>query len=71
MTTETKTAARVAAERMARAGVSEMAVEFQDKHRKKSIRVFGDITARPGSILDIYDEEDNQEDAGDDPEGNL
>lgn len=71
MTTETKTAARVAAERMARAGVSEMSVEFQDKHRKKSIRVFGDITARPGSILDIYDEEDNQEDAGDDPEGNL
>ena len=71
MTTETKTAARVAAERMARAGVSELTEEFQERHRKKSIRIFGDVTARPGSILDIYEQEDNEEDTGNDTESNL
>jgi hypothetical protein len=71
MTTETKTAARLAAERMARAGVSELTEEFQNKYRKKSIRVFGDITTRPGSILDIYEQENDEEDTGDYPEGNF
>jgi len=72
MTSETKTAARIAAERMARAGIAELTEEFQEKHTKKSIRVFGDTTKRPGSILDIYGEEEPNEepDTGDDPEDN-
>jgi len=73
MTSETKTAARIAAERMARAGIAELTDEFQEKHTKKSIRIFGDITKRPGSILDIYGEEETDEElnAGDDPESDL
>jgi len=68
MTYEVKKAARSAADRMARAGISEASEELQQKFTKKSIRVFGDITKRPESILDIYEEEDNEPYAGDDSE---
>jgi len=73
MTTEVKKAAKIAADRMARAGLSELPEEFQRNYLKKSIRVFGDITKRPGSILDIYEQEEfNEEpDTGDDSEDNV
>ena len=73
MTTEVKKAARVAADRMARAGLGELTEEFQRSYTKKSIRVFGDITKRPGSILDIYEQEElNEEpDTGEDSEDNI
>lgn len=73
LTNEVKKAARMAAERMVRAGISQLPEKYQRKHTKKSIRVFGDITARPGSILDIYGEEEfNEEpDTGDDSESNV
>ena len=69
MTGETKSAARIAAERMARAGIGEMPLEFQNEYTKKSIRVFGDVTLRSKSILDLYEEEFNEEpDTGEDKE---
>ena len=73
MTTEVKKAARVAADRMARAGLRELTEEFQKSYTKKSIRVFGDITKRPGSILDIYGQEEfNEEpDTGEDAEDDI
>ena len=73
MTTEVKKAARIAADRMARAGLSELTEEFQKDYTKKSIRVFGDITKRPGSILDIYGQEEfNEEpDTGEDSEDDI
>jgi len=61
MTTETKSAAKIAADRMARAGIGEMPLEFQNEYTKKSIRVFGDVTLRSKSILDLYEEELNEE----------
>ena len=73
MTTEVKKAARIAADRMARAGLSELTEEFQKDYTRKSIRVFGDITKRPGSILDIYGQEEfNEEpDTGEDSEDDI
>ena len=73
MRAETKRAARVAADRMARAGLVEKCQKLQDDHTKKSIRVFGDVTKRSGSILDIYEQqEDNEEpDTGYDSEDIL
>jgi hypothetical protein len=72
MTTDVKKAAQKAAYRMARAGLAELPEEYQNTYTKKSIRVFGDITKRPGSILDLYEQEElNEEpDTGDDPEDN-
>ncbi len=72
MTTEVKKSAQAAAARMARAGIAELSEENQRKYTKKSIRVFGDITSRPGSILDIYEERlDEEPDSGDCPEDNC
>ena len=73
MTTEIKKAARIAADRMARAGISQMSEELQREYTKKSIRVFGDITKRPGSILDIYEREEYNEEphTGEDPEADI
>ncbi len=69
LTTETKSAARIAAERMARAGIGEMAVEFQNEYTKRSIRVFNDVTLQSKSILDLYEEEfDEEPDTGEDTE---
>ena len=70
MTAEAKTAARNAADRMARAGIAAMAQKEQDKFTKKSIRVYGDLNSLPRSILDEYEQErfDEEPDAGDDPE---
>ena len=73
MTTEVKKAARIAADRMARAGLSQLTEEFQKDYTTKSIRVFGNITKRPGSILDIYGQEEiNEEpDTGEDSEDDM
>lgn len=73
MTTEVKKAARIAADRMSRAGLSQLTEEFQKDYTEKSIRVFGDITKRPGSILDIYGQEEiNEEpDTGEDSEDDI
>jgi len=70
MTAETKTAARNAADRMARAGVVALVQKEQDKFTKKSIRVYGDLNSLPKNILDEYEQERNNEepDTGDDPE---
>jgi hypothetical protein len=73
LTKETKKAIHEAAERMARAGLSLLPEEMQKKYTRKSIRIFGDTTARSGSILNIYDEEKPNEepDTGDDSENNV
>jgi hypothetical protein len=69
MTTETKNAARNAADRMARAGIAAIVQNEQEKHTKKSIRVYGDINSIPGSIMENYEEKfDEESDTGDDPE---
>ena len=61
MTAETKTAARIAADRMSRAGIRALAEKEQNKHTKKCVRVFQDTTSRASSILDLYEERNNEE----------
>jgi len=69
MTQETKNAAKNAAERMARAGLAELALQQQDKFTKKSIRVYGDINSLPGNLFNGEEERfDEESDTGFDPE---
>tara|TARA_R100000458_G_scaffold44567_1_gene42646 strand:+ start:913 stop:1485 length:573 start_codon:yes stop_codon:yes gene_type:complete len=71
MTTETKNAAKNAAERMARAGLAAMVQNEQEKHTRRSIRVYGDINSLPRSIMEDYEEKlDEESDTGNDPESN-
>ena len=67
---DTKKTIQDVASRMARAGISNLSEDMQKKFTKKSIRVFGDITSRPKSILDLYEEEGFNEEphTGDSPE---
>ena len=69
MTSETKNAARNAADRMARAGIAAIVQNEQEKHTKKSINIYGDINSIPGNIMENYEEESNDEfDTRDDTE---
>ena len=73
LTRNTKKTIQDVANRMARAGLSTLPEEMQRKYTKKSIRVFGDITSRPKSILDLYEEKEFNEDpdSGSDSEDNI
>ena len=68
MTQETKNAARNAADRMARAGLAELALQQQDKFTKKSIRVYGHLNSLPGNSLNDEEELDEESDTGFDTE---
>jgi hypothetical protein len=59
LTSETKSAARSAADRMARAGVSELSEQAQAKYTKKAIRIFGSSVGRAHEPFS--DEEPNPE----------
>tara|TARA_Y100000310_G_scaffold322809_1_gene382324 strand:+ start:1332 stop:1892 length:561 start_codon:yes stop_codon:yes gene_type:complete len=58
---EVKTSIKQTAARMARAGISTLPEELQEKYSKRAIRVFGGEVSKPKGILNIYDEKTNKE----------
>ena len=59
ITAETKTAARVAAERMARAGISELPLDAQKEYTRKAQKMYAPVVQKAHNILN--DEEEHRE----------
>jgi len=61
LTAETKTAARVAAERMARAGIAELPLDAQEEYTRKAREMYAPVVQKAHNILSNEQEEHREE----------